>query len=189
VLGHLGHLARDPLCFFTQCYREYGNVVALRLGTWPTLLISNPKLMEYVLVKDHRNFVKNRFFWRQVTAVFGNGLLTSEGDFWHRQRRLAAPAFTGQRLARYGEVTVRQAQRMLAGWEIGQERDLHADMMGLTLRIAAILARASAARRSAMLERSSLSVLVSHQDLYNTQEKIMCALLCAAGSPRLTMCL
>jgi cytochrome P450 len=137
VLGHLGHLARDPLGFFTQCYREYGDVVALRLGTWPMLLISDPELIEYVLVKDHRNFVKNRFFWRQVTAVFGNGLLTSEGDFWHRQRRLAAPAFTGQRLARYGEVMVRQTQRMLAGWEIGQERDLHADMMELTLRIAA----------------------------------------------------
>lgn len=137
VVGHLGHLARDPLGFFTQCYREYGDAVALRLGTWPMLLISDPDLIEYVLVKDHRNFVKNSFFWRQVTAVFGNGLVTSEGDFWHRQRRLAAPAFTGQRLARYGEVMVRQTQRMLAGWEAGQERDLHADMMGLTLRIAA----------------------------------------------------
>jgi cytochrome P450 len=137
VLGHLGHLARDPLGFFTQCYREYGDVVALRLGTWPMLLISDPELIEHVLVKNHRDFVKNSFFWRQVTAVFGKGLLTSEGDFWHRQRRLAAPAFTGQRLARYGEVMVRQTQQMLAGWEIGQERDLHADMMGLTLRIAA----------------------------------------------------
>jgi cytochrome P450 len=137
VLGHLGHLARDPLGFFTQCYREYGDVVALRLGTWPMLLISDPELIEHVLVKDHRNFVKNSFFWRQVTAVFGKGILTSEGDFWHRQRRLAAPAFTGHRLARYGEVMVRQTQRMLAGWEVGQERDLHADMMGLTLRIAA----------------------------------------------------
>lgn len=136
ILGHAVQLARDPLGFFTQCQREYGEVVAIRLGAWPLLLISDPDLIEFVLVKDHRDFIKNSVFWRQVTAVFGNGLLTSEGDFWHRQRRLAAPAFTGQRLAHYGEVMVRHAQQILGGWEAGQERDLHADMMSLTLRIA-----------------------------------------------------
>ena len=137
VIGHLVNLARDPLGFLTDCSREYGDVVNLRLGTWPTLLISDPELIEYILVKDHRSFVKNSFFWRQVTAVFGSGLLTSEGEFWHRQRRLAAPAFAGQRLATYGDVMVHHTQRMLDGWRTGVGRDLHADMMGVTLRIAA----------------------------------------------------
>ena len=137
ILGHAVQLARDPLGFFTECHREYGDIVALRLGAWPILLISDPDLIEPILVKNHRDFVKNSVFWRQVTAVFGKGLLTSEGDFWHRQRRLAAPAFAGQRLARYGEVMVRHTQQLLSGWEAGQERDLHTDMMSLTLRIAA----------------------------------------------------
>jgi cytochrome P450 len=137
VLGHLIDLARDPLGFLSDCAREYGDVVALRLGTWPTLLISDPELIETILVKDHRSFVKNSFFWRQVTAVFGSGLLTSEGEFWQRQRRLAAPAFAGKRLATYGDVMVHHTQRMLDGWRTGVGRDLHADMMGLTLKIAA----------------------------------------------------
>jgi cytochrome P450 len=136
LLGHLVELGRDPLGALARWSREHGDVVALRLGVWPMLLISDPNLIEQVLVKEHRNFVKNSFFWRQVTAVFGNGLLTSEGDFWLRQRRLAAPAFTGQRLARYGEVMVRHTQAMLDRWKAGAARDLHTDMMGLTLGIA-----------------------------------------------------
>ena len=136
-LGNLPEIARDPLGFFSRCSREYGDVVNIPLGTWPSLLISSPELIEQVLVKEHRNFVKHRFFWRQVTAIFGHGLLTSEGEFWHRQRRLAAPAFTGQRLANYGAVMVRHTEGMLDEWRSGEVRDIHADMMALTLGIAA----------------------------------------------------
>jgi cytochrome P450 len=137
ILGHLVDLARDPLSFLTACSRDHGDVVALRLGTWPTLLISDPVLVEHVLVKEHRAFVKNSFFWRQVTAVFGKGLLTSEGDLWQQQRRLAAPAFAGKRLSSYADVMVRHTRRMLDDWPVGIPRDIHADMMGLTLGIAA----------------------------------------------------
>ena len=88
-------------------------------------------------MSDHRNFIKNTFFWRQVTAIFGKGLLTSEGEFWLAQRRLAAPAFAGKRLTGYGDVMVRHTHRMLDRWEDQGVRDLHADMMSLTLGIAA----------------------------------------------------
>ena len=137
LLGNLSDIARDAPGFFTRCSREYGDIASIRFGTWPSLLISSPELIEQVLVREHRNFVKHRFFWRQVTAIFGRGLLTSEGEFWQRRRRLAAPAFAGQRLANYGAVMVRQTERMLDEWRSGEVRDLHADMMALTLRIAA----------------------------------------------------
>ncbi len=137
LIGHLIQVARDPLSFFTACAQQYGDVVALRFGSWPVLLLSNPEDVEQVFVKEHQNFIKVRFFWRQVTAIFGNGLVTSEGEFWRRQRRLAAPAFSGQRLARYGSDMVSYTEEMLDGWVAGVPRDLHADMMALTLRIAA----------------------------------------------------
>jgi cytochrome P450 len=137
LVGHLVEVRRDVLGFFTDCARRYGDVVAMRFGPWPTLLLSNPADLEYVLVKNASNFVKQRMFWRQVTAIFGSGLLTSEGAFWLRQRRLAAPAFAGQQLASYGAVMVRHTQQMLDRWQTGEVRDLHAEMMALTLRIAA----------------------------------------------------
>jgi cytochrome P450 len=137
LFGNLLDLSRDILRYYDEWSRQYGDVVALRLAAWPAILLNRPEYIEYVLVKNHRNFIKFPFFFRHVRAIFGQGLLTSEGEVWHRQRRLMAPAFHDQRLAGYGEATVRFSERMLENWQPGAPRDLHVDMMALTLSIAA----------------------------------------------------
>lgn len=101
------------------------------------LVLTCPREIERVLVKEHQNFPKNEHFWRQVTALFGNGLLTSKGTFWQRQRRLAAPAFAGPMLASYADAMVHESMLTAEGWRAGEVRDVHADMMALSLRIAA----------------------------------------------------
>jgi cytochrome P450 len=136
-LGNLLEFGRDVLGYYAEWSREYGDIVALRLAGWPAVLINRPDYAEYVLVKNPQNFIKFPLFFRHVRAIFGQGLLTSEGEFWHRQRRLAAPAFHSQRLASYGDATVRYTERMLENWQPGDPRDVHADTMALTLRIAA----------------------------------------------------
>ena len=137
VFGHLPLVARDVLGFFETCARDHGDVVSLRMGSWPTLLLNHPDHLEYVFVRNHRNFVKNSFFWRHVRAIFGNGLLTSEGEFWHQQRRLSAPAFASARVGGYGQTMRDLTNGMLDQWSSGDVRDIHAEMMMLTLRIAA----------------------------------------------------
>src|SRR5204862_122596 len=104
LLGNLPEFGKDLLGFITQCAREYGDIVRLRLANRVAYLLNHPDYMEYVLVTNHRNFVKNSFFWRHVKAVFGSGLLTSEGDFWLRERRLCQPAFHREQIAGYGTV-------------------------------------------------------------------------------------
>lgn len=137
VLGHLPSLAADVIGFFLRSHRDLGDTVFLRLGAWPTLLLRNSADIETVLVKDHMKFHKNSFFWRHVTAIFGKGLLTNEGVSWQKQRRLAAPAFSGQRLSAYPGIMVGMTEETLARWHDGDTRDMHAEMMGLALRIAA----------------------------------------------------
>ncbi|MXQ14816.1 cytochrome P450 [Microvirga makkahensis] len=136
-LGSLPAFGRDVLDFFTECARQYGDIASFQLAAWPAVLLSHPDLVEVVLIENHQNFIKHRFFWRHVQAIFGQGLLTSEGEFWRHQRRLAAPAFAGSRLNRYGDTMVQSTDWMVRRWQPGQVLDAHREAMALTLQIAA----------------------------------------------------
>src|SRR5258706_15476743 len=72
---------------------------------------------------------------RASPELFGNGLLTSDGDFWRRQRRLSNPAFHRESIARYAEITVEEAAKLSQCWKAGETRNIHNDMMNVTLRI------------------------------------------------------
>src|SRR5262245_12756752 len=108
---------RDPLNFLLRCRREYGDVAYHGVFGMKFFLFNHPDLIEYVLVTNNRNFIKDRG-WRirPLRRLFGNGLLTSEGEFWIRQRRLAQPAFHRERIASYGEAMVESAEQLISNW-------------------------------------------------------------------------
>ena len=116
--------------------RDYGDIVTMRYYNFRVFFISHPDYIEQVLVTDNRKFIKGRIL-RKNKQLFGNGLLTSEGDFWLRQRRLAQPAFHRGRVTSYADTMVRYASRIASEWSNGDERDIHAEMMRLTLSIVA----------------------------------------------------
>jgi cytochrome P450 len=129
-----GNRRRDPLAFFTKLARDYGDVSQLTLFDFRTLFINHPDDIEDVLVNKARKFEKGRVMKANM-RLFGEGLLTSEGDFWLRQRRLAQPAFHRARIAAYGTTMVEYAERAMRGWKSGEVRDIHEDMMEITLQI------------------------------------------------------
>jgi cytochrome P450 len=138
VMGNMREFNRDALGFVTRCAREFGDVVPTRFLYVPSYFLFNPEHIEYVLASGNKNFIKpmslrSPFFNRLV----GNGLVTSEGDFWRRQRRLAQPAFHRDRVNAYGETMVAFTERMLARWRDGEVRDAHEEMMLLTQAIVA----------------------------------------------------
>src|SRR5262249_15881559 len=100
------------------------------------IFINHPDLIEEVLVGHPRRYFKGRVL-RANRHVFGEGLFTSEGDFWLRQRRLVQPAFHRARIAAYAQNMVEYAQRLMESWRSGEERDVHQEMMKLTLQIVA----------------------------------------------------
>jgi len=126
-------LNQSPLEMFSELAR-YGDVVGIRVVNFRNIFVNHPDLIEEILIDHPRRYVKGRVL-RANRHVFGEGLLTSEGDFWLRQRRLVQPAFHRAQIAAYAETMVRYAQRMLEGWRSGEERDVHQEMMQLTLEI------------------------------------------------------
>ena len=133
-LGNLPNFRRDMLGFFTRCAREYGDLVALRLGPRLVHLATHPDFVEQVLVTENKKFGKSYVF-ELLRPMLGNGLVNSEGDFWLRQRRLVQPAFNKNSVNNYAGTFVAHTQRLLSGWSNGQQTTLHHEMSRLTLAI------------------------------------------------------
>lgn len=133
LLGHVVAYTRDPLALLLQASR-LGRFVRMDFPWMQSMMVNDPQLIEQILVTDHRSFIKDRFL-QDLRRVLGDGLLTAEGDFWLRQRRLASPAFHKDRVAGYGRTMVECASREVARWRDGEERDVHEDMMRVTLEI------------------------------------------------------
>lgn len=133
VVGHMVSYGRDPLGFLLRASRV-GPMVQMEFPLLKTLMINDPDLIEQVLVTESRSFHKDRYL-RDLKRALGDGLLTSEGEFWLRQRRLAQPAFHKERIAEYGNTMVACAEQEVRRFRDGEERDIHADMMRVTLDI------------------------------------------------------
>ena len=132
--GQLFAFRRDPTGFLLRMAETYGDVVDLRFASRHVYLLSGPADIEALLVSQRRKFIKGTAL-QATRPVLGKGLLTSEGDFHLRQRRLIQPIFHRQRIAGYGESMVAAAAALSTRWADGQVLDMHAAMMGLTLAI------------------------------------------------------
>ncbi len=129
---------RDPLGFLTQAARQHGSVVCFPFLHRKFYLLSDPADIQLVLVNMPGNFIKTANLRTPgVRLIMGNGLVTSEGEFWRRQRRLAQPGFHRDRIASYSHVAVNCADQMLKQWRPSEPLDLLKEMMRLTLRIVA----------------------------------------------------
>ena len=134
--GNLSSFAADRLGFLTKIRRDYGDIVAIRFLNKKIIVVNHPDLVEEVLVTRNKAFIKH-FALRFAKPTLGEGLLTSEGDFWRRQRRLSQPAFHREKVAGHAGVMVEYADRMLEGWADGRRLDVQDAMMRLTLEIVA----------------------------------------------------
>jgi cytochrome P450 len=154
-------LRHDPLGFMSRVAREYGDMVCLRFLHFRTYLLFHPDQIEDVLVNNARKFIKGRIL-RANRHLFGNGLLTSEGEFWLRQRRMMQPAFHRARISRYASTMSECATGLVNSWHAGQRIDLHDAMMRLTLQIVGKTLFHADVERDAPQVGENLQVLLEH---------------------------
>ena len=156
--GNVTAFQADRLGFMREAARQYGGVVSLRFAYRTVWLVTEPEVIESVLVTQARQFRKH-FGLRINPIVLGNGLLTSEGDFWLRQRRLAQPAFQRPQITLYASMFTDHTARMLDRWKPGESRDVLPEMMALTLGIASKTLFGADADSQADRVRAALQVI------------------------------
>lgn len=157
ILGNILQLGRDQLGFLMDVQRKYGRMATLHIGQTPVIVLFEPEHVRYVLTENPRNFTNREvagglvfgklLLFSQMTRSFsskmaedfrklvGDGLLTTDGEYHDRQRRLLQPAFTKRRVESYAGMIIQYAAEAMDAWRPGMEVDLASEMQTLILRV------------------------------------------------------
>jgi len=123
---------RNPLRSLAQAVRDYGDIVHLRLGSRHHFLLNHPDYIRAILLDQDG---MRRSIHPPLKRFMGKGLLSSQGSFHQRQRRLVQPGFHKQRIAALGEAMTRESVRCSDRWRNGATVDMSGEMMHLTMNI------------------------------------------------------
>src|SRR5688572_17359062 len=128
------HFAKDPLGALEEARRLHGTFVGYGQQKQDVRLVFEPSLVDELLVR-HADLLQKDEFTRALRPILGDGLLTNDGAPWKKQRKLLAPSFTPKHIGKYAEVMVAATEELVASYGASERRDVHADMMELTLNI------------------------------------------------------
>jgi cytochrome P450 len=135
VLGHALEFGRDPLALFQRA-REHGDVVRIRFGPFRFYVLNSPSAIRQALVGEARKLSKGLNFGR-ARRLIGSGLVMSEGESHHRQRRLMQPAFHRAEIARYVGTMRDVAVPRISAWPDGGTLAFDREMRSITLTVLA----------------------------------------------------
>jgi cytochrome P450 len=139
LIGNLITFRRDVLGLLLESRRRFGDVVRFRLGPHVIHLVAHPEHIKHVLLTNQHNYNKDTRSSAKIRDVTGEGLLTSSGDAWLRQRRLSQPVFQAQRLTAFvgimTDATAVMLRRWRADYKPGKPLDIASEMMRLTCSI------------------------------------------------------
>jgi cytochrome P450 len=126
----------NPITLFEHMVKTYGNASSYRVFNTPIIFLNEPEWVQEILVTKAPQLTKERT-QRRMKILLGEGLITSEGNFHMRQRRIAAPAFHRQRIQSYADIMARQGAILREQWQPGATLDITQEMMHLSLEVVA----------------------------------------------------
>jgi cytochrome P450 len=139
IIGSLREFQRNPLGFSLEVGENYGDIARVTMLGEESIFVNDPDAIQHVLQTNSRNYDKQTMDYQLLYPLVGQGLLTSDGDAWLRQRRLMQPAFHRQRIAALGQMMVDETLAVLARWQDAAQQDaaiaVDQEMMRLTLSI------------------------------------------------------
>jgi cytochrome P450 len=129
-------MKRDLLGFYERCERDFGAVVPLRLYNVRFYLVNDPEWIRRILVTDDALFVKPTGL-QAVKPLLGEGLVSSDGEYWRRQRALMQPCFHKKMVDGYADAVTRCMGTLFERWDAASKRNVPADMSDVTLDVVA----------------------------------------------------
>lgn len=140
LVGDTFQLVKNPLGFFSARRDALGDFYEADTLMHKIMFAAHPEVAKHLLLDHHRNYVKS-FDYDILKLVLGDGLISSDGEFWRKQRRLSNPAFHKKRIEGMFAAMLEEGQTMIARWEdykkAGQGFDLSIEMTGVTVAIVA----------------------------------------------------
>ncbi|MGW1075007.1 cytochrome P450 [Streptomyces sp. NPDC002537] len=138
VLGSLPQWKASTAEFLLRVQRDHGEISRIGLGPQTVHLVSGPDEVGHVLKGNSGNYVRGALY-DQFRIVMGDGLLTTDGDFWKSHRRSLQPAFLRKAVAAVGSHTVDATNEMLDDWEVRARRGEPVDLITETLRLTLVV--------------------------------------------------
>jgi len=126
---------RDPVSFFLSLSERYGDIARFQLGPVRMIVLRHPERIAHVLQRNHRRYEKSGRGYAAMREVFGNGLLTSEGDYWKKQRRVVQPAFQRKNVESFAKAIDDEALAMIERWRGQGQLNAYDEMTEATMRI------------------------------------------------------
>jgi cytochrome P450 len=126
----------EPLPLLLEAYERYGPIFTLRILHSNVVFMLGPKANHYVTVSHAANFTWRESHFRDLIALLGDGLLTTDDPYHKRSRQIVLPAFHRERIAASIGVMSEETERALGQWRLGQQIDLYSWTRHLATRIA-----------------------------------------------------
>lgn len=131
-------MRRDVLTRYREWWNDYGDIVHVKLGPRPGYVLFHPEYVHRVLVANQKNYIKGPGY-DGFRMIAGQGLVTSDGELWRRQRRVMQPPFTATAVGRYAPMMVEAVEQMLERWQVAAEAKrplvLDEEMQRLTMSV------------------------------------------------------
>lgn len=140
LTGSLSAYLKDPLDFYSECFKKYGDIAFGRFLHFPVCVLSDPRYIEELLVQRAQDLEQSRFLRAPLNSLLHEGLLVAGAVSHARQRPLVEKAVRGGIVPVWAEEVVNAADRLAASWTNGEPRDLYAEMLRV---VSEVLARAA----------------------------------------------
>ncbi len=129
-------VVKSPLETMTESFERFGETYSVADG-WRSrmILTQDPEFIDYVLRRNHKNYNKSRMLTENLSRFIGNGLLTSNGAYWLRQRRLIQPGFHAQKVKGLYSIMQSTIDRFLEEFPSGDNVDIYPLMHRLAFEV------------------------------------------------------